>query len=89
MLTLADLIIALKNRLQTAVEQGDLKASSELRMTFDQMLDAFYGVGSREQCAMPEDLVYAANHVSIARHKAEDAIPSDEHIRATFRSDTE
>jgi hypothetical protein len=86
MLTLADLLISLKNRLRTAMAEHNKEMIRDLRITFGEMADASYGDGNEKFCALLEDLEYATNHIGLADWKAEAAIPSDEQIYAAFIS---
>ena len=87
MLTLPDLLISLRNRLQAAIEQKDEETQHRLAITFDEMLEASYSSGHREFCVLLEDLNYAINHIRIAPWKAD--IPTDEQIYAAFASNDE
>lgn len=88
MLTLADLLIALRNRLLAAMERHDKQALADLSTTFVEMAEASYGNGNQKFCSLLDDLEYAANHAGMGVDwKARDAIPSDEQIWAAFRSD--
>ena len=71
------------------MEQNDQEAIHDLRSTFGELLETSYGDGNQKFCALLEDLEYATNHINVARWKAEDAIPTDEQIKAAFASNDE
>lgn len=87
MLTLAELFITLKNRFHTAMKAHDEETLRNLRITFNEMLEASYGEGNEKFCGLLEDLEYAFNHIGLANFKAEAAIPSDQQIKAVFQVD--
>lgn len=85
-MTLAELLISLRNRLNIAIEQDDHETCGYLQTTFNQMTEASFEEGNDKLLALLDDMHYAAQHSS-ARHKADDAIPTDEKIMAVFHSD--
>lgn len=89
MLTLADLVIKLRDRLQTAIEQKDAEEAGLIHTTIGTMIEVSYGEGNEELIGVLEDLRHASIHAGMGFFKMARPIPTDEQIKAVFQSDEE
>lgn len=85
-MTLAELLVALRQRLVDALNQNDRDKLQQLCVVFGTMREASYTSPNRALSAILEDLEYSAQHGAMGVMGKAQGVPSVEAIRTALAS---